>query len=85
MRSKDKMINGFSKLSKTEKLTWLAKNFLTSNPIEVVREFASFWHTNVEAQHLFDGLSENTVSNFYLPYGLGISSMIAAGWEYCMG
>ena len=83
MRSKDKMINGFSKLSKTEKLTWLAKNFLTSNPIEVVREFASFWHTNVEAQHLFDGLSENTVSNFYLPYGLA-PNFLVNNKTYCV-
>lgn len=70
MRTKDKMIAGFSKLGKREKIAWLAKHFFTSNPIEVGREFASFWHTNVEAQKLFDDISENTITNFYMPYGV---------------
>ena len=70
MKTKDKMIAGFSKLSKPEKLTWLVKHFFTSSPMDVMREFASFWHTNVEAQKLFDGISENTITNFYMPYGV---------------
>ncbi len=70
MKTKDKMIAGFSKLSKPEKLAWLVKHFFTSNPMDVMREFASFWHTNVEAQKLFDGISENTITNFYMPYGV---------------
>ena len=54
-----KKISGFSKLSKTEKIQWLAQNFLYSNPIEVVKDFASFWHDNVEEQKVFEGFSEN--------------------------
>lgn len=76
MRTKDKMIAGFSKLSKTEKISWLAWHFFTSSPIEVAREFASFWHTNVEAQKLFDGISENTITNFYMPYGIAPNFLI---------
>ncbi len=76
MRTKDKMIAGFSKFSKPEKLAWLAKHFFTSGPMDVAREFASFWHTNVEAQRLFDGISENTLTNFYMPYGVAPNFMI---------
>lgn len=76
MKTKDKMIAGFSKFSKPEKLAWLAKHFFTSNPMEVAREFASFWHTNVEAQRLFDGISENTITNFYMPYGVAPNFII---------
>ena len=76
MRTKDKMIAGFSKLSKPEKLAWLVKHFFTSNPMDVAREFASFWHTNVEAQKLFDGISENTLTNFYMPYGVAPNFLI---------
>lgn len=76
MKTKDKMIAGFSKFSKPEKLAWLAKHFFTSNPMDVAREFASFWHTNVEAQRLFDGISENTITNFYMPYGVAPNFII---------
>lgn len=76
MKTKDKMISGFSKLSKPEKIAWLAKHFLTSNPMEAAREFASFWHSNLEAQKLFDGISENTLTNFYMPYGVAPNFVI---------
>ncbi|HRK27565.1 MAG TPA: hydroxymethylglutaryl-CoA reductase, degradative [Chitinophagales bacterium] len=76
MRTKEKMIDGFSKFSKREKLAWMARHFFTSNPLDVAREFASFWHSNVEAQKLFDGISENTVSNFYMPYGVAPNFLI---------
>lgn len=44
--------------------------------MDVAREFASFWHTNVEAQRLFDGISENTITNFYMPYGVAPNFMV---------
>ena len=68
--NEDKKITGFSKLSKTEKIHWLAQNFLYNNPIAVAKDFASFWHDNIEEQKLFDGFSENTITNFYLPFGI---------------
>lgn len=71
-----KKISGFSKLSKTEKIQWLAQNFLYTNPIDVVRDFASFWHDNVEEQKVFEGFSENTVSNFHMPFGIAPNFLI---------
>ena len=69
-------IKGFSKLSRTDKIAWLAKHFLTSNPLDIAREFASFMHTNSETQRLFDGISENTLTNFYMPYGVAPNFVI---------
>lgn len=69
-------IKGFSKLSKTEKITWLAKHFLTSNPLDIAREFSSYMHSNAEMQKVFDGISENTLTNFYLPYGVAPNFVI---------
>jgi len=66
----DKQIAGFSKLSKTEKIHWLAQNFLYNNPINVAKEFASYWHDSIEEQKIFDGFSENTITNFFLPFGV---------------
>jgi hydroxymethylglutaryl-CoA reductase len=69
-------IKGFSKLSRPEKIAWLGKHFLTSNPLDIAREFASFMHSNAETQKLFDGISENTLTNFYLPYGVAPNFVI---------
>jgi len=70
MAENEKEISGFSKMGKREKIAWLAKNFLYANPVEVVKEFAEYWHDNVEAQKLLDGFSENTLTNFPVPFGI---------------
>lgn len=74
--SKNKEIQGFSKMTKVEKIQWIAKNFLYANPIEVAKEFAGFWHDNIEAQKLLDGFSENTIANFPIPFGIAPNFMI---------
>ncbi|MBK8657777.1 MAG: hydroxymethylglutaryl-CoA reductase, degradative [Bacteroidetes bacterium] len=70
MQENEKEIAGFSKMTKRDKIVWLAKNFLYANPVEVVKEFAEYWHDNVEAQKLLDGFSENTLTNFPVPFGI---------------
>jgi hydroxymethylglutaryl-CoA reductase len=70
MEENEKEISGFSKLAKRDKITWLAKNFLYANPVEILTEFAEYWHDNVEAQKLLDGFSENTLTNFPVPFGI---------------
>ena len=57
MEENEKEIAGFSKLTKRDKIYWLAKNFLYANPVEVL-EFAEYWHDNIEAQKLLDGLAK---------------------------
>ncbi len=69
-----KTISGFSKLSKTEKINWIVENFL-SDP-SAVADFMGFWHQNVEIQRVLDGFSENTISNFPMPYGIAPNFMI---------
>ena len=62
-------VNGFSKLSKDEKIDWLElqlKKFGTSSVVDVKK----FWHKDENLQKIFDDFSENTISNFYFPYGL---------------
>jgi hydroxymethylglutaryl-CoA reductase len=68
--NKEKEIAGFSKLTKRDKIYWLAKNFLYANPVDIFKEFADYWHDNVEAQKLLDGFSENTLTNFPVPFGI---------------
>jgi hydroxymethylglutaryl-CoA reductase len=76
MNDAEKHISGFSKLTKRDKINWLAKNFLYANPVDIFKEFAEFWHDNVEAQKLLDGFSENTLTNFPLPFGIAPNFLI---------
>ncbi|MCS6820014.1 MAG: hydroxymethylglutaryl-CoA reductase, degradative [Chitinophagales bacterium] len=71
-----KFVSGFSKLSKREKIYWIAKNFLYANPVDIFKEFAEYWHDNVEAQKLLDGFSENTLTNFPIPFGVAPNFLI---------
>ncbi|GIV34825.1 MAG: 3-hydroxy-3-methylglutaryl coenzyme A reductase [Chitinophagales bacterium] len=70
-----KRVEGFSKLSKQAKLEWVAHNFF-KNPDAVIQEFKSYWHNDEKLQKLFDEFSENTLTNFYMPYNVAPNFMI---------
>lgn len=70
-----KSIEGFSKLSKQAKLEWIANNFF-ENPDDVVREFQSYWQDDPKTQKLFDEFSENTLTNFIIPYNVAPNFLI---------
>ncbi len=72
----NKQVAGFSKLNKRDKIYWIAKNFLYANPVDILKEFAEYWHDNVEAQKLLDGFSENTLTNFPVPFGIAPNFLI---------
>jgi len=74
MRKRDKIIKGFSKLLKEDKLKLVAEYF--ENPGEVIELLKSFWHVDEDQQKLFDEFSENTISNFYIPYGISPNVII---------
>ena len=67
--SKQRTISGFSKLSKRGKIKWIVQNFF-KDPEVVAKELKSYWLNNEAQQKIIDGFSENTISNFYLPYGV---------------
>ena len=72
---KKKTISGFSKLSKMGKIRWIVENFF-KDPENVTRELMSFWHDDDEQQRVLDGFSENTISNYYLPYGVAPNFLV---------
>jgi len=63
------MISGFSKLSKVEKIDYLVENYFSGSD-RVKNDLKAFWHDNPESQRVFDEFSENTITNFYCPYGV---------------
>lgn len=60
---------GFSKLSKKEKINWIAEKHF-SNPIEAVALLQRYQNSDVSLQKLHDEFIENTLTNFYLPLGV---------------
>jgi hydroxymethylglutaryl-CoA reductase len=70
-----KPIKGFSKLSKVAKIEWLINNFSESAE-ESLDMLKGYWHSRPEVQKLHDEFIENTVSNFYLPFGVAPNFLI---------
>jgi hydroxymethylglutaryl-CoA reductase len=68
-------VSGFSKMTKVEKIEWL-QGQLTGAGKDLVNQLASFWHPDQSLQKKFDEFSENTLTNFDLPFGLAPNFMI---------
>ncbi|MEM1123207.1 MAG: hydroxymethylglutaryl-CoA reductase, degradative [Bacteroidota bacterium] len=73
--NQQRTISGFSKLSKRGKIKWIVQNFF-KDPEVVAKELKSYWLRNEDQQKIIDGFSENTISNFYLPYGVAPNFLI---------
>ncbi len=69
------VFSGFSKLSKEEKLeTILTNSFQGSEKERALLK--SFWHQDSELQRTLDDFSENTLTNFVLPFGVAPNVLI---------
>ncbi len=83
----NKTINSFSKLTKQQKIDWLAQNFIqneenTDGTSRDNREggdlsfLKTFQLPDANIQRIFDGFSENTIANFPMPYGIAPNFVI---------
>ncbi|ESU21654.1 hydroxymethylglutaryl-CoA reductase, degradative [Flavobacterium cauense R2A-7] len=70
-----KAVSGFSKLSKEEKINWIAETHF-SNPEEAIKTIKKYWNSDADLQKLHDEFIENTISNFYLPLGVAPNFLI---------
>jgi hydroxymethylglutaryl-CoA reductase len=68
-------VSGFSKLSKEEKINWLAKEYF-SNPKDAISILKNYWNTDEKIQKLHDEFIENTITNFYIPLGVAPNFLI---------
>lgn len=62
-------IKGFSKLSKDAKIEWLSDQFF-ENPDSAIELLKQYWHQDPKVQKLHDEFIENTLSNYYMPFGV---------------
>ena len=68
-------ISGFSKLSKEEKINWIANHYFSA-PTEAIALLKNYWNSDPEVQKLHDDFIENTITNFYLPLGVAPNFII---------
>ncbi|MEH6765441.1 MAG: hydroxymethylglutaryl-CoA reductase, degradative [Aequorivita antarctica] len=68
-------VSGFSKKSKDEKIEWLAENYLQNNP-DSVQILKKYWNEDTSLQQLHDDFIENTLSNYYMPFGIAPNFLI---------
>lgn len=66
------IIKGFSKFSREEKIAYIQDNF----PVAADLAKAANRYQHETDQVVFDDFSENTLSNFYLPYGVAPNFLI---------
>ena len=69
------MKDGFSKLTKSEKIDWVIENFFNSSndDLEILKQY---WSEDEELQKIHDEFSENTLTNFFIPLGIAPNFLI---------
>lgn len=70
-----KQINGFSKLTKAEKIQWLCDTYFPE--VENATAFFEKYHNpDAELQKRHDEFIENTITNYYLPFAVAPNFLI---------
>ncbi len=70
-----KTISGFSKLSKRQKIEWLAANFF-ADPAAAEQGLLAWHRPDEQQQKIIDGFTENALSNYTLPFSVAPNFMI---------
>jgi hydroxymethylglutaryl-CoA reductase len=68
------IVCGFSKLTKNQKLEFISTHL--ENPEGFLKDAKGFFHSDPRMQEILDEFSENTISNFYFPYGIAPNFVI---------
>ncbi|MBN3035574.1 MAG: hydroxymethylglutaryl-CoA reductase [Bacteroidales bacterium] len=71
---KKEIICGFSKLTREQKLDYISQ--YTEGPSAFAGELSSYRHSDPAVQKLFDEFSENTLTNYFIPYGVAPNFLI---------
>ena len=71
----DKRIDGFSKLSKEEKIDWITRTHF-KNSSAAASQLSSYWNSDPSLQTKHDEFIENTLTNFYMPLGVAPNFLI---------
>ncbi|MFD2563965.1 hydroxymethylglutaryl-CoA reductase, degradative [Aquimarina rubra] len=69
------VVSGFSKLSKSDKIKWLVEHHFNNdqNTVDILK---TYWNSDDKLQQLHDEFTENTISNYYLPFSVAPNFLI---------
>lgn len=70
-----KSISGFSKLSKQNKIDWIVETYFQNNE-DAAKVIKQYWNDDQLLQQLHDEFIENTITNYYLPFGVAPNFLI---------
>ncbi len=70
-----KSISGFSKLSKQKKIDWIVDTYFPNNE-DAAKVIIQYWNDDKILQKLHDEFIENTITNYYLPFGVAPNFLI---------
>lgn len=70
-----KKITGFSKLTKSEKIDWIVNTYFSNNK-SAKTIIKQYWNSDQNLQQLHDEFIENTITNYYLPFGVAPNFLI---------
>jgi len=70
-----KNIDGFSKLSKEEKISWISQ-YHFSDPEDAKKLISSYNHSDSKIQKKHDEFIENSLANYYFPIGVAPNFVI---------
>lgn len=68
-------IAGFSKLSKEDKIRWIVETYFRNNK-DAAKVIKQYWNDDALLQKLHDEFIENTITNYYLPFGVAPNFLI---------
>ncbi len=65
-----KQIKGFSKFTKEEKIDWVIEKYFADDQKEARKTLEQYWNDKKDLQKIHDEFIENTLTNYYLPFGI---------------
>lgn len=69
------VVSGFSKLSKEDKINWIIQHHFNNNQ-DTKNILKTYWNSDNALQQLHDEFTENTISNYYLPFSVAPNFLI---------
>lgn len=75
IKKMSKSISGFSKLSKQKKIDWIVDTYFPNNE-DAANVIKQYWNDDKILQKLHDEFIENTITNYYLPFGVAPNFLI---------
>ena len=70
-----KSVSGFSKFSKEQKIDWIVEHYFSGKK-EIKTIIKAYWNSDNKLQQLHDEFIENTITNYYLPFGIAPNFLI---------